>query len=247
MMSKPRKKATPNVPREFLHFFKSRYEYLQKPLHRSCPEQTCFHPGTSCDTEDCPCFRDKNACKDLCFCSGTSDCRHIFPGCSCTDDCGETCTCEIFGRNCRQKRCACSGSCSKSPSSQPPAPVMPRESTVHGTGLFALKDMPANTYLGQYTGRIVRHQPNDLVRPKDFIISKSEIFLISSLPSTLTVILVLYIDGDSVGNHLQWINKGEGKNIAAVWYYREGASGTEVHCRLTRRVSEGEEILISYG
>lgn len=166
-----------SIPRSFDRFCGSSYGNLSSPLRRCSDEFTCCHPGVSCETMNCPCFRNRTTCREKCYCSGNGVCKRRLPGCSCTDGCGHDCTCVKFGHNCRLTQCACvaSSKCGNFPPLQSPPPVVVGTSSIHGFGLFACQAMKKGTYLGEYLGRVASDDAE--VKSMDFRISSSKILI----------------------------------------------------------------------
>ncbi|KAF2643347.1 hypothetical protein P280DRAFT_446843 [Massarina eburnea CBS 473.64] len=150
------------------------------------PFYPCHHPGTSCITADCRCYRERVTCEKFCTCS--LSCTRRFPGCSCAQVigtskrrvCGNTsqCDCFNFGRECDADLC---GSCGATDMLDPvnryeddpskccnvtlqrgvQKKTLLGNSEVHGFGLYAGEDIKRNALIGEYIGEIVTKQEAD--------------------------------------------------------------------------------------
>ena len=124
------------------------------------------------------------------------------------------------------------------PQNKPSAPArrrrfQVRRSSVHGRGVFALVDLPADLRLIEYTGRIIswqqaQHQhPHDAAQPNHtfyFHIDDEHV-----------------IDASHGGNSSRWINHSCDPNCTA-----EDADG-RIFIRTLRPIRAGEELSYDYG
>ncbi len=110
-----------------------------------------------------------------------------------------------------------------------------RVSSLHGTGVFAARDIPAGTRILDYAGRRLTTEQADArwpVNPDDpyhtfyFALSGGGV-----------------IDGGRRGNDARWINHGCAPNCEA----RENDAGTRVAIYALRDIPAGEELLYDYG
>jgi SET domain-containing protein len=110
-----------------------------------------------------------------------------------------------------------------------------RISTLHGTGVFAARDIPADTRILDYAGRRLSAEQADArwpVNPDDpyhtfyFALSGGGV-----------------IDGGQRGNDARWINHGCAPNCEA----RENEAGTRVAIYALRDIPAGTELLYDYG
>ena len=110
-----------------------------------------------------------------------------------------------------------------------------RVSTLHGTGVFAARDIPADTRILDYAGRRLTAAQADArwpVNPDDpyhtfyFALTSGQV-----------------IDGGQRGNDARWINHGCAPNCEA----RENEDGTRVAIYALRDIPAGTELLYDYG
>ena len=110
-----------------------------------------------------------------------------------------------------------------------------RVSTLHGTGVFAARDIPAETHILDYGGRRLSAAQADArwpVNPDDpyhtfyFALSSGQV-----------------IDGGQRGNDARWINHSCAPNCEA----RENEDGTRVAIYALQDIPAGTELLYDYG
>ncbi|MDK6203498.1 SET domain-containing protein [Oligella urethralis] len=118
----------------------------------------------------------------------------------------------------------------------PGAPwVEVRQSQVHGRGVFAIRDIPKDTLIIEYTGRRISAEEADAMWPVDPDDPYHTFFF--SLSSGET------IDGGTKGNAAKWINHSCEPNCEA----REGKNGYRVYIYSLRDIKQGEELSFDYG
>lgn len=119
-------------------------------------------------------------------------------------------------------------------SPQPEPWHLVKKSSLHGTGVFALRDIPAGTRIIEYRGkRITPEQADDMhpVNPDDpfhtffFSLSNGKV-----------------IDGGQKGNDARWINHSCAPNCEG----HENSDGTRVYIVAMRDIPAGEELLYDY-
>jgi SET domain-containing protein len=108
-------------------------------------------------------------------------------------------------------------------------------SGLHGTGVYAARDIPEGTRIIDYGGRRITTEQADAKPPANpdepfhtffFALSSGKI-----------------IDGGSRGNDARWINHSCAPNCEA----QENAAGTRVHIVALRNIAKGEELFYDYG
>lgn len=120
--------------------------------------------------------------------------------------------------------------------SRPPEPWhLVKQSPLHGTGVFARRDIPAGTRIIEYRGkRITPEQADDLhpVDPDDpfhtffFSLSNGKV-----------------IDGGQNGNDARWINHSCAPNCET----QESPQGSRVFVFALRDIPAGDELFYDYG
>lgn len=110
-----------------------------------------------------------------------------------------------------------------------------KQSNLHGTGVFALRDIPAGTRIIEYGGRRITPEQADEMHPVNpddpfhtffFAISSGKV-----------------IDGGNRGNDARWINHSCGPNCEA----RESANGKRVYIVALVDIPAGTELFYDYG
>jgi len=110
-----------------------------------------------------------------------------------------------------------------------------RRSTLHGTGVFARRDIPRGTRILAYAGRRITpeqaderhpHNPADPFHTFYFALSSGQV-----------------IDGGKRGNDARWINHSCEPNCQA----QENADGRRVAIIALRDIRRGEELFYDYG
>ncbi len=110
-----------------------------------------------------------------------------------------------------------------------------QQSDLHGTGIFAACDIPAETVIFEYFGARISQEEADEMPSADpddpfhtffFSLSSGDI-----------------IDGGQNGNDARWINHSCEPNCEA----QENASGTRVYVVALEDISTGTELLYDYG
>ena len=126
--------------------------------------------------------------------------------------------------------------CYRKPRKIPGEPwVKVKKSAVHGRGVFAIKDIPEDTLIIEYTGRRISSDEADEMWPVDPDDPFHTFFF--SLSSGET------IDGGTKGNASRWINHSCEPNCEA----REGTHGKRVYIYSLRDIKKGEELSFDYG
>ncbi|HLS51649.1 MAG TPA: SET domain-containing protein-lysine N-methyltransferase [Burkholderiaceae bacterium] len=110
-----------------------------------------------------------------------------------------------------------------------------KPSPLHGLGVFAARDIPANTSIFSYTGKRITPEEADERPPSDpddpdhtffFALSNGKI-----------------IDGSRGGNDAKWINHSCDPNCQA----QENATGSRVYIVSLYDIKAGEELFYDYG
>ena len=107
-----------------------------------------------------------------------------------------------------------------------------RSSTIHGNGVFALRDIPAGTEIVEYAGKRLTHARADHKYGGTSMSGHTFLF-------TLNADYV--IDGNQDGNDARWINHSCDPNCEA-----ETDDG-RVFIRTLRNIAAGEELFYDYG
>ncbi|NYT83253.1 SET domain-containing protein-lysine N-methyltransferase [Alcaligenaceae bacterium] len=120
-------------------------------------------------------------------------------------------------------------------SPQPEPWHLVKKSSLHGTGVFALRDIPAGTRIIEYRGkRITPEQADDMhpVNPDDpfhtffFSLSNGKV-----------------IDGGQKGNDARWINHSCAPNCET----EENSQGNRVFVIALKDIPAGDELFYDYG
>jgi len=121
-----------------------------------------------------------------------------------------------------------------------PRSITVRRSAIHGNGVFAACDLPAEKSLIQYRGRLLTHEQAD--DQYDGSLDTGHTFLF-----TLNDHYV--IDANFEGNAARWINHSCDPNCQAVTLENAGKDPTRdrVMIETLRPVQAGEELTYDYG
>lgn len=115
-----------------------------------------------------------------------------------------------------------------------------RSSTIHGNGVFALRDIPAGTEIVEYAGKRLTHARADHKYGGTSMSGHTFLF-------TLNADYV--IDGNQDGNDARWINHSCDPNCRA-WKI-DAEDGNPKHDRVViearRDIAAGEELTYDYG
>ena len=118
--------------------------------------------------------------------------------------------------------------------------IVSRRSPIHGNGVFAAVDIPAQTTLVEYKGRLLTHAQADRLYPANADSGHTFLF-------TLNERYVL--DANVDGNIARWINHSCDPNCRAVM--AEDAQGRSTRDRILiesiRDIRAGEELSYDYG
>ena len=121
-----------------------------------------------------------------------------------------------------------------------PRSIVVRRSAIHGNGVFAARDLPAETTVIQYRGRLLTHDEADDLY--DGTLETGHTFL-------FTLNDQYVIDANTEGNSARWINHSCDPNCQAVTI--EHADGDRARDRVVvetlRPVKAGEELTYDYG
>jgi uncharacterized protein len=110
-----------------------------------------------------------------------------------------------------------------------------KQSTLHGTGVFAARDIPAGTRIIEYRGARITPEQADAQHP----INPDDPF--HTFYFSLSCGKV--IDGGKRGNDARWINHSCDPNCEA----QENASGKRVYIHALRDIPAGAELFYDYG
>ncbi|KAF1958893.1 hypothetical protein CC80DRAFT_468692 [Byssothecium circinans] len=145
------------------------------------PFYPCYHPGSSCITANCRCYREGITCEKSCTCP--SSCNRRFPGCSCASNTGKQracgakesdCLCVQMARECDPDLCGSCGAidildpvnrykgdleygrcCNVHIQRGVPKKTLLGHSEVHGFGLYTGEDVKRDEFIGEYKGEVV--------------------------------------------------------------------------------------------
>ncbi|MCQ9617882.1 SET domain-containing protein-lysine N-methyltransferase [Paenalcaligenes niemegkensis] len=109
-----------------------------------------------------------------------------------------------------------------------------KQSSLHGTGVFAARHIPAGTYIMEYEGKRISAQAADEMEPSDPN-DPYHTFFFSLTNGKI-------IDGGNGGNDSRFINHSCEPNCEG----HENAQGTRVYIVALRNIDEGEELLYDY-
>lgn len=110
-----------------------------------------------------------------------------------------------------------------------------KRSTLHGTGVFAARNIPAGTRIIEYAGKRITPEQADALHPTDPDDPFHTFFFTTSSGKI--------IDGGNRGNDARWINHSCEPNCQS----QENAGGTRVHIVALRDIAAGEELFYDYG
>lgn len=110
-----------------------------------------------------------------------------------------------------------------------------KKSTLHGTGVFATRPIPAETRIIEYGGKRITPEKADELHP----VNPDDPFhtFFFSLSSGKV------IDGGNKGNDARWINHSCGPNCEA----QESSNGKRVYIVALHDIAAGDELFYDYG
>ena len=110
-----------------------------------------------------------------------------------------------------------------------------RQSTLHGNGVFAARDIPAGTRILEYGGRRITPEQADAMHPVNPDDPFHTFFFALSSGKV--------IDGGNRGTDARWINHSCAPNCET----QENSAGTRVYIIALRDIMAGEELFYDYG
>ncbi|HWK60195.1 MAG TPA: SET domain-containing protein [Eoetvoesiella sp.] len=110
-----------------------------------------------------------------------------------------------------------------------------RQSTLHGNGVFAARDIPAGTRILEYGGRRITPEQADAMHPVNPDDPFHTFFFALSCGKV--------IDGGNRGTDARWINHSCAPNCET----QENSAGTRVYIMALRDITAGEELFYDYG
>lgn len=115
-----------------------------------------------------------------------------------------------------------------------------RRSPIHGSGVFAVQDIPAGTTLLEYRGRRLSHEEGDLIYGDNHAGGHTFLFTLNER---------WLIDANVSGNAARWINHSCAPNCQAllVESAQPGSEFDRVYIETLRAVKSGEELAYDYG
>jgi SET domain-containing protein len=115
-----------------------------------------------------------------------------------------------------------------------------RRSVIHGNGVFAATDIPAETRLIEYKGRVMTHRQADRLYEGDNETGHTFLFTLNDK---------YIVDANVDGNDARWINHGCDPNCNAVLEEDEGGDRRKdrVFIEAGRDIKAGEELTYNYG
>ena len=118
--------------------------------------------------------------------------------------------------------------------------IQVRHSKIHGNGVFAATDIPADTRLVQYKGRLRTHAQVDRLHGGDAESGHTFLFTLND---------TYVIDANVDGNDARWINHSCDPNCVAVLEEDEGGNPRKdrVFIESLRPIRRGEELTYNYG
>lgn len=120
-----------------------------------------------------------------------------------------------------------------------PRSIVARRSPIHGTGVFALKDLPAEYRVIQYRGKLISHDEADERYGGTVDNGHTFLFILNDH---------YVIDANRHGNTARWMNHSCEPNCEAVLI--ESKDGDPAHDRMvletTRAIRAGEELTYDY-
>lgn len=118
--------------------------------------------------------------------------------------------------------------------------IICRRSPIHGNGVFAATEIPAETNVIEYRGRLLTHAQVDRLYPENWETGHTFLFTLNDR---------YVIDANVDGNAARWINHSCTPNCRAV--IEEDERGRPRHDRILiesiRPIRAGEELTYDYG
>ncbi|MBS7456707.1 SET domain-containing protein [Coralloluteibacterium stylophorae] len=120
-----------------------------------------------------------------------------------------------------------------------PRKIAARRSPIHGTGVFALVDLPKGTRVIEYKGRLLTHRQADRLYADDGETGHTFLFTLNDR---------YIVDGNVDGNVARWINHGCDPSCETVIEEDEGGDRRRdrIFVETVRDVAAGEELTYDY-
>lgn len=118
--------------------------------------------------------------------------------------------------------------------------IQVRRSAIHGNGVFAATDIPSDTRLIEYKGRLMTHRQADNMYDGSAKTGHTFLFTLNGK---------YILDANVDGNNARWINHGCDPSCTAVLEEDEGGSRRKdrVFIESKRAIKAGEELTYNYG
>ncbi len=113
-----------------------------------------------------------------------------------------------------------------------------RRSPIHGNGVYAATDLPADTTLIQYKGRVITHAQADRLYGEGADTGHTFLFTLND---------TYIVDANVGGNAARWINHGCAPNCRAYIEEDDGRKKDRVMIETLRAIRAGEELTYDYG
>lgn len=118
-----------------------------------------------------------------------------------------------------------------------PPRIIRRRSAIHGNGVFATRDLPADLTLIEYRGRLLTHAQTLRIYGGTADTGHTFLFTLNDR---------YVIDGNVGGNVARWINHSCEPNCEAVDEDDDGGRAGRIVIRTLRPITAGEEITFDY-
>ncbi len=113
-----------------------------------------------------------------------------------------------------------------------------RRSPIHGKGVYAAVDIPADTVLIQYKGRLLTHAQADRLYDDGADTGHTFLFTLNDK---------YIVDANVGGNSARWLNHSCAPNCQAYIEEVDGGKKDRVMIQTIRKVKAGEELTYDYG
>eukprot|EP01117_Protostelium_nocturnum_P019186 TRINITY_DN824_c0_g1_i1.p1 TRINITY_DN824_c0_g1~~TRINITY_DN824_c0_g1_i1.p1 ORF type:complete len:407 (-),score=151.04 TRINITY_DN824_c0_g1_i1:165-1385(-) len=116
-------------------------------------------------------------------------------------------------------------------------------------GLFAVRGIKQYHYLGEYTGDVVIHDPDNAIGKERIYSSRYLMDFSNPYTGEDIVLKESWVDADIAGNELRFINDASGTSKESNVHFKRAWLSGKMHviCQALQEIHPGDELLVEYG